>query len=330
MEQWTWPPPIDEVLDLVEKTKPLFSAEPSMVEVNSKDVVFVGDTHGDSISSTYVLRRFPLYNNVLVFLGDYVDRGPEQLRNILLLLQQKLSFPDRIVLLRGNHETQEVNVSYGFYAELMKEYGDDGYKLFEGFNRLFSFMPYACLVNNSVLAVHGGLASGVSHLDDIRALPRGEVDPIDSRVVQLLWNDPHEEVAGFVPNPNRGQGSFLFGRDIVRDFERTNKLSLVVRSHCPDPAGFRYMFPRYDGSTTVRKGQYAGEMPRGLSSAWQAVKRLKSIAMREVVDKLAHRPGYPGLLLSIFTCRYYEEVFRPKVALLVGGRMTCHSLPTGS
>ena len=54
-------------------------------------------------------------------IGDYVDRGfhsveAEYLRHqkveiITLLLLLKVRYPDRIILLRGNHETRQVNIS---------------------------------------------------------------------------------------------------------------------------------------------------------------------------------------------------------------------------
>ena len=69
-----------------------------------KTAVFVGDTHGDREATEEVLRRFFDENHVLVFLGDYVDRGPDSFGNLRVLVEAKLAHPERIFLLMGNHE----------------------------------------------------------------------------------------------------------------------------------------------------------------------------------------------------------------------------------
>ncbi len=71
----------------------------------------VGDTHGDPVSVERIVSEINFRERAdgayLVFLGDYVNNGLNAIDNLITLLSLQEEFPDRVILLGGNHESTE-------------------------------------------------------------------------------------------------------------------------------------------------------------------------------------------------------------------------------
>lgn len=224
---------------LLSKAEEVFASEPQVLHLDEGKWILIGDTHGDYSSSRKALNY--LLNESLVgvvFLGDYVDRGPFQLENIVALLEKKLENPKRIVLLRGNHETKSINHYYGFYEAVASSYDESVY---ERFNEVFAQMPYAAVVGADVICIHGGIAEGMEDIEQVMSIPKGEINPSSPIAIQVLWNDPREEITDFEESM-RGEGIKYFGERPFDTFMKRNGFRLLVRSHEPQERGYRYYF----------------------------------------------------------------------------------------
>uniref|UniRef100_A0A1I8EEX7 Serine/threonine-protein phosphatase n=1 Tax=Wuchereria bancrofti TaxID=6293 RepID=A0A1I8EEX7_WUCBA len=238
---------------MIETARVLFSSEGALIDV-SIPVIVVGDIHGQCHLQYVDLQRIfaavgrPGRTRFL-FLGDYVDRGPQSLECICSLVAWKIAYPKRIFLLRGNHEFASVNREYGFYDELAARFSvaalipGQAMRLWKEFNDLFSIFPFSALIKNRILCMHGGLSPHLESLNDIRnvidhlyilsskpiKMPVMEVFP-DTLEQDLVWSDPKLDIKGYEPNKLRNV-SVAFGEDIVYKTCKRLNLDLIIRAH---------------------------------------------------------------------------------------------------
>lgn len=219
--------------------KALFAKEDNLVKLQAPLVV-VGDIHGQyyDLLKLFDLAGPPPQNSYL-FLGDYVNRGHHSVETIELLFVLKLRYPNRITMLRGNHECRQVTQIYGFFDEVNKKYGNSNPHTW--ITDVFDYLPLGALINDKVVAFHAGIGPSLQTLDQLTTLNRIREVPTEGLITDLMWSDPDDNTADWGVNP-RGAG-YLFGSNAMKQFAHKNNVELLVRSHQLVNEGFKYSFP---------------------------------------------------------------------------------------
>jgi serine/threonine-protein phosphatase 2A catalytic subunit len=224
-----------ECTSLCERMRELLQEDPNCQPVRCP-VTICGDVHGQFLDLKELFRvaGHPPETNY-VFMGDYVDRGLYSLRTISLLFLYKLRYPDRVTLLRGNHESRQVTQVYGFYDEVLRTFGSP--MVWKEFTDTFDFLPLIATVEGQIVCMHGGLSPSLETLDEMQQLDRLQEVPHEGPICDLLWSDPEDRL-GWGLN-TRGAG-YTWGPDVSQQFCHRNGLKLVARAHQLVMEGFNF------------------------------------------------------------------------------------------
>lgn len=252
-----------DIFKLASKVRHLLEREPRVVFVQSPAYVF-GDIHGNLedlhfFSDNIWRLGMSLTAGNFCFLGDYVDRGMSCLECIAYLLAMKLQLPNKVYLLRGNHETRDVNGWEEHYAErsfiyqCRSRFGDEiGYRVWEACNQVFDRMPLAGVIDQDIFCVHGGIPRPISadstRIQDILNVPKvaginppyeHEDDLYQQVASDCIWSDPasSEQENNSVDQDTgygeslRGGGAICFGHKAVTNFLQEHGFSYIMRAH---------------------------------------------------------------------------------------------------
>uniref|UniRef100_A0A7E4VYN1 Serine/threonine-protein phosphatase n=1 Tax=Panagrellus redivivus TaxID=6233 RepID=A0A7E4VYN1_PANRE len=250
---------------------------PAMLEP-TPPVQIVGDIHGQFVDLLRIFERCgPPESTRYLFLGDYVDRGPNSLETICLLLLLRIRYPQNVFMLRGNHECSTINRVYGFHDECedrfqhvpmdsaiwgMQEVDLKGVQVWWRFQDVFNWLPLTALISKRILCMHGGLSPDLVSIEQLRNLER----PIDPEVagihVDLLWSDPDpmmpngETDADWGPSA-RGISSH-FNVKAVNNACAKLGLDMIVRAHQVVQDGYEF-FANRKLVTIFSAPNYCGE-----------------------------------------------------------------------
>mgnify|MGYP000959179699 FL=1 len=223
-----------------EKAKEILIEE-SNIQPVSAPVNVCGDLHGQFYD---LLKLFETGGEVpsknYIFIGDFVDRGYNSVETFEYLLCLKLKYPSNITLLRGNHESRQITLQYGFYDEVVRKYGNAN--PWKYCTDVFDYLGIGAVIEGKILCIHGGLSpnADASTLDSMRLIERNMEIPHSGPFTDIMWSDP-DDIEGFKVNP-RGAG-WLFGGNIVKQFNYINGLELICRAHQLVMDGYKFWFP---------------------------------------------------------------------------------------
>jgi protein phosphatase len=260
----------DDFINLVENTTDLLRSENgktgnqiitgrlTMLQPDG-DALIIGDLHGDIKSLTTILEKSDFITKmnttndaVIVFLGDYGDRGANQTELYYTVLSLKVAFPEQIVLLRGNHEgpLDLMASPHDLPLQLQQKFKDKGALAYLTLRKLFDYLYNAAYVENQYLLVHGGLPYSIRNLHEIAQA--GKLHPDKPFLSELLWNDPDDKVKSILPSP-RGSGN-LFGKTTTKEVLDRLNAKIIIRGHEATPDGYKI---NHDGKVLTlfsRKG----------------------------------------------------------------------------
>jgi len=245
----------NEFLKLIENTIQLFAEENSRVgslRITGKlvkaspigEAIIVGDIHGDLESLIYILKNSNFMKKaregediLLIFLGDYGDRGLHSSEVYYVVLKLKELFPEHVVLMRGNHEGPDDLLAYphDLPIHLNMKFGEKGLNVYSKLRQLFSYLYTAVLVDERYILLHGGAPSQASTTDDVAYAH--EKHPSERHLEEILWSDPLDGIKGTYPSP-RGAGR-LFGENITDRLLELFNVKALIRGHEPSGDGFK-------------------------------------------------------------------------------------------
>ena len=233
--------PEDKVTNIMLKTMEVLYSEPNILVLESP-IVIVGDIHGQLEDLLHLFdcakdKGADVQNTRYLFMGDYVDRGYYSMNTLLLLLVYKLKYGG-VYLLRGNHESRYTSQLYGFYNEVILNYGHAG--PWNLANDLFDLLPICALIDNDIFSVHGGLSPDLPMIEMISTIERQKEIPQSGGFADLCWSDPDDDCTQWRPSP-RGAG-YIFGLEQTKQFTHLNRLSFITRSHQLVQEGYKSFF----------------------------------------------------------------------------------------
>ncbi|MDR3156346.1 MAG: serine/threonine protein phosphatase [Lactobacillales bacterium] len=201
-------------------------------------MIIVGDIHGDFDATVTYINKSRTLDCPVLFLGDYPDRGFNSYETLAYLFTQKALHPDKIFMIRGNHDFCSPAAESGtFLAELrskIKNYTSS--YIHSDLCRVLDYLPLAAVLSSTetsekVFCAHAGIIPDLD-INQLSKVERPFLLSSQSPFFEMFWTDPgnDSQLKQFQPSLSR-PGSRSFNREAFREFLQRNGLTKFVRGH---------------------------------------------------------------------------------------------------
>jgi len=216
-----------------------------LIEVQpTGEAIIIGDLHGDLkslfqiLEDTKIIKK--LYSNkrvLLIFLGDYGDRGSKSIETYYIIMKLKSLFPKQVILMRGNHEgPPDIMASpHDLPLQLESRFGKKSKAIYKSLRELHNYLYNCVIVPERYVLMHGGAPDKITSIEDIAYAHKNH--PQKPYLEEILWNDPLKKQNGTFPSP-RGAGK-LFGQDVTNKLLKLLNTKILIRSHQACPNGYQ-------------------------------------------------------------------------------------------
>lgn len=298
-------------------------------------IIVVGDLHGSAKSIRIILEDLYIKGLVdkdgildphvyLFFTGDYSDRGPHSQEVWAILAQLKMSNPEHLFLLRGNHESLAVAKDFDFFASMQAFLALEDDLIPEQFlTDLFYSLPQAFIMGcptgessqgkthfSFLLVCHGGIEEAASLTFPMRIA----VDAYQKNMSdQPIFS--HELFPGFLAQIR--SELFEFSGFMWSDFFASTHDHVDPETKCSERGDWLKQY----NSSFVRSylEQHIGASDQG------------SFSLDAIIRGHQHIPGGVARLLSaVFDERQWQPLQHALPEIIERGSVyTCTSSPDG-
>ncbi len=242
---------IDRIIEIIDEVSNIYSQYPKWIFLDkiidcSSSIMVIGDLHADYLSLKKIIKiKLELPETVLIFLGDYVDRGSFSNEVLILVILLNLIFPSTIFLLPGNHEL------YHYFNYQNPQFWNQIGKIsliFESIKSLIENMPLI-LFFNKILFIHGGMfdyhfnknkdKEFVFKMQNNKELKLKDFINLDNnKIFDIVWAD-------YVNNYDEKIYSMSLGRPVktdkeIKKLQNDLNINLIIRGHQPSLKGISF------------------------------------------------------------------------------------------